>query len=325
MFPVIKIGFLQIPSFGFMIFLGALAYTLFALVILVKINKKSRATVRQTLFVSLLSFVAMFLSALAIDALFQSIESGRIEFGGIAWEGGVIGGFIAFILLAHFAVKRERGGEIELFSSLIPGVVLAHAFGRVGCFLGGCCFGRITESPLGVVFPSGSAAAKLYPNTLTGVGSFPVLPTQLFEAGFELLLFALMIVFYKKLKRDNLSIYLCAYGIFRFILEYWRGDDRGGTGTFLSPSQLMSVLLVVAGVLIFLFRRGIIFKSLAKKCAEWRECAACGAYDSPAYELPSEKAEVFAQIDALHRLEKSGAITEDEYESKKAELLGKIK
>lgn len=274
--------------------------------------------------VAAISFVVMYLSAAFFDGLFHSIEEGVLTFGGITWEGGVIGGFTAFLLLSHWLVKRERGNEIALFSCIIPGLVLAHAFGRMGCFLGGCCFGNVTESPLGVVFPTGSPAAEAYPNTLTQVGSFPVLPTQLFEVVFELLLFAVMIIFRKRLQDKNLAIYLVFYGIFRFILEFWRGDDRGATGFFLSPSQLMSVFLVVAGVCIYLLQKGILFKKFAKKLEEWRELAKSGAYDVKNVALSPEKAEIFKQVEALYALKNAGAITEEEYERKKEELLERI-
>ena len=321
MLPEIKLGVLSIPSYGLMVFLGVLAYLAFLLVVLVRVDRKSPTVVRQTLLVSLLSFVAMYISALLFDGLFHSIDRGYLVLGGITWEGGVIGGFTAFLLLAHLIVKRERGRELQLFSSVMPGLVLAHGFGRVGCFLGGCCFGGITEGPLGVVFPNGSAAAHTYPNTLTGEGSFPLLPTQLFEAAFELALFLLMVALYRHLRDKNLSLYLTAYGAFRFVLEFWRGDNRGATGLFLSPSQLMSLLLITAGVLIFLFQRGKIFKGLAVRCATWRENADAGRYDAPA--LDPERAAAYAELEALFALKQKGALTEEEYEEKKKELLKK--
>lgn len=267
MHPYIDLGFLKLPAYGFMVFIGLLAFLAVTLFSLKLRERKPTDVLRAVLLVSALSFVAMYLSAGLFDAIFHSIKAGRLMLSGITWEGGVIGGFAAFLILSHSLVKQERGREIELFSLVVPGVVLAHAFGRVGCFLGGCCFGQITEGPFGVVFPSGSPAAALYPNTLTGEGSFPVLPTQLFEAAFELALFLLMIAFWKHLKKYNLSVYLVFYSIFRFILEFRRGDNRGATGLSLSPSQVMSLFLLVAGILIFLIQMGVIGKHRQKGAA----------------------------------------------------------
>ena len=120
-------------------------------------------------------------------------------------------------------------------------ILIAHAFGRVGCFFAGCCYGKETDSFLGVKFPN-------LPN--------PVHPTQLYEAAFLFLLFAIcFILLMKKDFKHNLTVYLIAYGIFRFFIEYLRADDRGEFIPGISPSQFWSILMVVIGVgLIFLMR-----------------------------------------------------------------------
>lgn len=256
MYPHIHIGPLHIPGFALMVGIGIAAFFLWTLTVLIKIEHKDRRYVLKILAIAALSLGALFLSALLLNSLFHSIKQGYPVLGGITWEGGVLGGLTAFLLLTRILVKSERGNEVRLLSALMPGLVLAHGFGRVGCFFGGCCFGRLTESPLGVCFPTGSPAAALYPNTLTGSGSFPVLPTQLFEAVFELLLFLLMLLLYKRLCHHYLSLYLTAYGIFRFVLEFWRGDNRGATGLPISPSQLMSIVLVGWGVVLLLRHHG---------------------------------------------------------------------
>lgn len=322
MYPIIDLGFIKIPSYGLMIFLGLISYLILLYINLYKLEKKDKKTIQQTIIVSIISFVIMYISAAFFDSLFHSIQEQRIIISGITWEGGVIGGFIAFLIISHFIVKKEKGKEIELFSLVIPGLVLAHTFGRIGCFLGGCCFGNITEGPLGVVFPTGSIAAEIYPNTLTGEGSFPVLPTQLFEVLFEIVLFVVLIVFRKKLKNYNVVIYLVFYSIFRFILEFWRGDNRGATGLYISPSQLMSILLLIAGVLMFLFQRKLIFKNLYNKCLKWQEMVLNGLYNDVSLSL--ERKQIYKEIEMLYELKTTGAITLEEYNEKKQKLLEEI-
>ena len=322
MYPIIDLGLIQIPSYGLMVFVGLIAYVIYLYISLKKIENKDDLTIKQTIIVSALSFVVMYISAAFFDALFHSISEKRLVFSGITWEGGVIGGFTAFIVLSHMIVKKERGKEIELFSLVIPGLVLAHAFGRVGCFLGGCCFGNITEGPLGVVFPNGSVAASVYPNTLTGEGSFPVLPTQLFEVVFELILFIFLIVFRKKIKNNSLVIYLVFYSIFRFILEFFRGDNRGETGLYISPSQLMSIILFVCGILIYLFQSKKVFKKLNDKCILWQEMALNGCFDK--VDILPEKKQKYKELELLYQLKLTGAITEEEYNQKKEKFLNEI-
>ena len=252
MHPVFHIGPVALPGYGLMAFIGVAACFLTGFLLLKFAEKEPRAVIFKSLGLLAVSFLVMYLSAGVFDALFHSLAEGRLRVAGITWEGGVIGGFSAYILLAHFFLREKRGQVLRHFSCLIPGIALGHALGRVGCFLGGCCYGRISFR-YGVVFPDGSPADLAHPNNLAG--SVPVLPTQLYEAGFELLLFLLMLVLYRKMKNDNLSFWLVTYGVFRFVLEFFRGDDRGSTGFFLTPSQLMSILLVLGGVVAFLWSR----------------------------------------------------------------------
>ena len=261
MLPFINLGFIKIPSYTLMLVVGVVSYATYLLVTLKK-EGKSKQVIEKALLVSVLAFAVMGVTAFLFNSLFHSIEQGKLVMGGITWAGGVVGAFPAFVILTHFIIKEERGNEINFFSLLVPGIVLGHAFGRIGCFMAGCCFGTITDSPLGVVFPVGSLAYDKYPNTLTHDGSFPVLPTQLFEAIFEFLLFGFMILTKRKFKYNGAEIYLIVYGAFRFILEFWRGDDRGATGLTLSPSQFLSIVLIITGVLIILFKKKVIFKKL---------------------------------------------------------------
>ena len=124
--------------------------------------------------------------------------------------------------------------------SLVPCCVLvAHAFGRLGCFFAGCCYGKETDSPLGVQFPH-------LPN--------PVHPTQLYEAAFLFVIFIVMLILLFRYNfRHNMSVYLISYGIFRFLIEFVRGDHRGELVAAISPSQFWSIPMVLLGVgLIFL-------------------------------------------------------------------------
>ena len=171
-----------------------------------------------------------------------------------------------------------------------------------------------------MVFPAGSLAAQEHLGIGSTLPSHPVLPTQLFEAIFEFLLFAFMVIFRRKFKYSNAEIYLISYGIFRFILEFWRGDDRGSTGLFFSPSQILSIVLVITGVLIILFKRKVIFKKLYAKLDLWREQVATGYYNKP----ESPNAVYLNDLDSLYNLYKKGAITEEEYLEKKDNLLNKL-
>lgn len=318
MLRAIHIGGMHVPMYSLMVFLGIVAFFTTYFVTVEKKEGVERVSSNRLLFSSGVGIVVLGLSAFVFNSVFHSIEQGRIVIGGITWLGGVVGAFPAMVLLIHRFVPRAKGNALYFFSLLVPGIVIGHAFGRLGCFFGGCCYGKVTDSIFGISFPEGSTAALQYP--AESGGSLPVFPTQLFEAAFEFVLFAVLMIFRKKLKKYNIEIYLIAYGVFRFLLEFLRGDDRGTTGFFLSPSQFMCILLLIAAVLLILYRNNIVFKKLNAKCLVWQQEAVL-AVNNP----PKKKADVsLSTLKELHSMMEEGIITEQEYEEKKKDILKRL-
>ncbi len=164
--------------------------------------------------------------------------------GGFVYYGGFIGGFVAVWLYCRkYAVPL--GDMVALFTPAVP---LFHVFGRIGCFMGGCCWG--IEVPWGVVYHQSIGA----PN---GV---PLLPLQLIEAGSNLVLFVLLAVLARRLARRwmVLPLYILLYGSLRFALEFFRGDKIRGVA-LLSTSQWISLALIAAVVVLYFarWRRGV--------------------------------------------------------------------
>jgi len=186
------------------------------------------------------SIIVGFGAAALFQATYNYIENPENGFrldGGITFLGGLIGGIVCFLTLYFIFRKRYKTRLTQVLSMFPCAITVGHAFGRIGCFFAGCCYGKETDSFLGVQFPH-------LPH--------PVHPTQLYEAAFLFLLFG--ILFYLLMKKDfkhNLSIYLIAYGIFRFLIEFVRNDDRGALVAGISPSQFWSLLMVVAGVILY--------------------------------------------------------------------------
>lgn len=247
MYPSIKIGSLEIYLYYVMIALGVIIGLILTYFFVYKKEKMDRFTGIRLLACYSFGGALLYLGALLFDSLFHSIEEGKFVFGGITWLGGVVLAFPLTILLIHLLVPRYKGKEFYIFSLILPFIILSHSFGRIGCFLNGCCYGKVTNSFLGVKFPFLQEK---------------VLPTQFFEAIFDIILFFAMVIFYPRIKRYNLEIYFNLYGVFRFVIEYYRGDNRGETGFFLTPGQLLSAVIVLCGVLLLLYRKGIIFKKI---------------------------------------------------------------
>lgn len=308
---------LHIPSYTLMLVFSMVAF--FSLFVWANraLMKEDRVTFNRQLFVACLSVGMLGASAFFFNSLFHSIEEKKLVLGGITWLGGVVGAIPCFLILTRLLVPKKRGYEPEMLSAVMPGLALGHAFGRLGCFFGGCCYGAVSSSPLAVVYPANSPAAELYPNA-DGTGSLPVLPIPLFEAVFEVIMFVAMLCLRKRDKQHALSLYCVGYGIFRFIAEFFRGDSRGSVGGWVTPSQLLSLLLFAFGVLLFLEQKGILFKAFHERRLARRE-----ASDA----LPITRLDRVNDAELLrelHALFEEGIITETEYLAKKQDILDRM-
>ena len=148
--------------------------------------------------------------------------------------GGVLGGFLF--------CRYKKINFLSYFDLALPSVALAQGFGRIGCFLAGCCYGRPTDSPIGITFTNSAYA----PNGIS------LIPTQLISSGLDFLHFfvLLYIARHKKAEGQVGGFYLIFYSIGRFILEYFRGDmERGSVGE-LSTSQFIAIFTLIAGIVI---------------------------------------------------------------------------
>jgi len=162
-------------------------------------------------------------------------------FGEVVFYGGFIGGVIALLLYCR-KYKVPVRPVVDLFA---PALAIAHAFGRVGCFFGGCCYGAPVSSshPFSVVFP---------PFPIAAPAGVPLLATQLIEATCLLVIAIILAVVYKKTAGTGLTacLYGLLYSILRFFLEFYRGDPvRGIYGPF-STSQYISIVLFATSVIL---------------------------------------------------------------------------
>jgi phosphatidylglycerol:prolipoprotein diacylglycerol transferase len=164
-------------------------------------------------------------------------------FGGSVFYGGLIGGITAALVTIR-VMKLPWYPMADLLTTLIP---LFHCFGRIGCFLGGCCYG--IPSDIGFTFRHSIVHAA------NGVNRFPV---QLVESGFNLALFFVLFSIFKneKLRGKLLFLYLSCYSVARFFLEYLRGDTiRGEWAIGLSTSQIISIALFIIGIIGLIIRK----------------------------------------------------------------------
>lgn len=195
-----------------------------------------------TLIVGLAAIFIGILSAVLFQAFYNFAETGVFVINGetgMTFYGGLIGGAAVFLSLyfgaGHFVFKNKEHlhGFVQIADAAAVSVALAHATGRLGCFFAGCCHGIHAEPPLGMYMEFAGDT---------------VLPVQLYEALFLYALMAVLLYRLLKGKRYGLPVYMMSYGVWRFLIEYLRGDERGEVFIeFLSPSQLTALLLIVAG------------------------------------------------------------------------------
>ncbi len=165
-----------------------------------------------------------------------------LEIFSLARSGGVFyGGLIAAVLVSFWYLRRHSMPLWITCDVFAPAIALGHAIGRVGCLFAGCCYGRPTSLPWGVIF--GDPFAASFVGTPLGVRLHP---TQLYEAGAELLILAFLLLTERRgryFAGRTFWLYVALYAVSRFIIEFFRGDERGML-VGLSTSQLISIALL---------------------------------------------------------------------------------
>lgn len=154
-------------------------------------------------------------------------------FGGSVFYGGLLGGMFAAWLYAR-KKKFDLDPYIGIGAICIP---MFHTFGRIGCFLGGCCYGVEWEYGIDLAHSHAPGAA--------GVPRFPI---QLVESAFCLILCLVLLYLFDRRHwkgKHILFTYLLAYPIARFIIEFFRGDEYRGFFLGLSTSQIISILIIL--------------------------------------------------------------------------------
>lgn len=243
MLPYLKIFGIQLPMYGLCM---ALAMLLAVFLSCIR-AKRMGADPDRLLTIALFAIVAgiigakllFFIVTYSPMELIELIRANGILYlleGGLVFYGGLIGGVLgAFIGAAIIKTK------LSVYSDpVVPTLPLAHAIGRMGCFCAGCCYGKATDSWLGMQFPTSS----------TGLAEgVRVIPTQLIESGFNFLVFLFLLAFTLKRRKGytTLFVYLIIYGVERFLLEFLRGDEIRGFFGLLSTSQWISIALIAAG------------------------------------------------------------------------------
>jgi phosphatidylglycerol---prolipoprotein diacylglyceryl transferase len=244
MHPILlEVGGVPVYSYGLLLAAAYLVGLQFALVRARASGLDPNRVMDLGIWVIVAALVGAKLLLLVVD--YDKFAS-RTDLLNLLRSGGVFyGGLIAAVAVALWYLRRHHMPTWTVTDAFAPGIALGHVVGRLGCFLAGCCFGRPTTVPWGVTFDSAFAAQQV--GTPLGV---PLHPTQLYEAGAELLILGVLLQLESRGRAfpgRTFWSYILLYGVSRFVIEYYRGDPRGMIGAF-STSQFVSLLIVPLGV-----------------------------------------------------------------------------
>jgi phosphatidylglycerol:prolipoprotein diacylglycerol transferase len=249
---LIDLGFYKIPMYGFLLIIGV------GLGLWLAGRRAAAAGVPGDRVFDLGTWVVLWglaggkLALVVTEPRHLSSLDGLL---GLLRAGGVFyGGLIAAVIAAAVLFRRYHLPLLPVVDVLAPSVALGHAFGRLGCFSAGCCYGAACDEPWAVTFTH-PLAAEISGTPL----HVPLHPTQLYEAAFNLANWLFLEwLFRRRLPPGSVfGAYLISYGIGRFVIELFRGDaDRGFVfGGALSTSQAIAAVMVPAGVALVILAR----------------------------------------------------------------------
>lgn len=248
MLPYINIFGKQIATYGLIIVLGIIIGSIVAILYFSKFNKIKKDDVLYSILYGIIGIVvgAKILYLLTnIQLLIRSkdIVSTFLQMlsGGFVFYGGLIGGILGiFIYAKQFKIEFK-----PLLLTIVPTIPLVHSIGRIGCLLAGCCYG-MEYNGIGAI---------TFHNSLIAPNEISLFPIQIIECICNLLIFMILTITYKKDTGTykTVGLYCILYSIVRFTLEFFRGDLIRGIYFGLSTSQWISILLLILGIIIFIF------------------------------------------------------------------------
>ncbi len=164
------------------------------------------------------------------------------------WNGGLVffGGFLGAVAASVLYFQMKKFNTWKMADLIAPGIALGHAVGRLGCFFAGCCYGKTCDLPFAVKFTN--------PESLAPIGVY-LHPTQIYSVFSNLLLFFILLWVQKKKKFNGMVFltYIMLYSLFRFIVEFFRGDFRGNfIFDFISMSQGIGLMVFFIALILLI-------------------------------------------------------------------------
>jgi phosphatidylglycerol:prolipoprotein diacylglycerol transferase len=241
MHPILfEIGNWPVYSYGVLLAIAYLAGLQLAVVRARRAGLDGTKVMDLGIYLIIAALVGAKLMLVAVD--YQYFRSQPRELFSLVRAGGVFyGGLIAAFFVGLWLIRRYALPLWTTADLIAPGIALGHVIGRFGCLLAGCCYGRPTNVPWAITFTDPVASINV--GTPLGI---PLHPTQLYDAGAELVILVALLATERRgrpFAGRTFWLYMLLYAISRFIIEIYRGDERG-TIAGLSTSQFVSAIIV---------------------------------------------------------------------------------
>lgn len=246
MHPVLfEVGGLTVYGYGFMIVLGVIGGVAY---LFVQGKKDVGLTFDQTNTLFLLIFIAAFVGGkffllLENPAQYLSEPKRLLTGRGFVFYGSFL--FAVPVMLWFF--RKHKLNTYKMLDVMAVVTCIVHMFGRLGCFMAGCCYGKPSTGPLGITFTHEACQAPLHT---------PLVPTQLLEAGYIFLVMVTLLIIksrFQKFYGQLFLLYLMLYAVGRSVLEIFRGDVARGfiVNGYLSHSQFIALVVVAVAVVVY--------------------------------------------------------------------------
>ena len=267
-----SIGRFTVHGYGLMIGLGFAAAVFMGCYLARKVGLSENDFTNIAIWVLVIGFMGGKLLYIIVEFKSFLTDPMRVlSSEGFVVYGGIITGVLSIIVYCR--IKKQKSLQyLDLLGAVVP---LNQSLGRIGCFLAGCCYGRRTDSWLGVEFPEGCIAPA----------HVKLLPTQLFMAAGDFVIFIVLVMYFLKVYKKGVqqvsanvkaqdvspdlngahdfkkepdkpegsvaALYLVLYSIGRFIIEFFRNDVRGNVGA-LSTSQFIAIFTFLGGAALYI-------------------------------------------------------------------------
>jgi phosphatidylglycerol---prolipoprotein diacylglyceryl transferase len=253
LFPrLVQFGNFFLPTYGVLAALGLIV----GLMVAVHLGRRSRIDPEKMWNEGIIAVIAGVLGAklLLIINDWSRYSKHPAEIFSLATlqaAGVFSGGLLLAILACYLYAVRAQMPKLKTADAFAPGIAIGHAFGRLGCFAAGCCYGKATNLPWGVTFKN--PLANQLVGTPLGVSLHP---TQLYEFLVEVIIFVLLMILFRRKSFDGqiAALYMFLYGIGRYFLEFVRDDPERGSmfGGIMTVTQFIAILLVIGGAVMWI-------------------------------------------------------------------------